>query len=378
MAGLSPGQDVLLSDIDPSNFNQDFSKYDQKTALFCAQISEVAYWNERNIEILKQQVNQNYPENKITYALIDDSYGIHHNQVLLWANKDFMVIAFRGTEPSVLKDWLTDSKYWNYENSKGFNDELSNMPAGHGGFRRSLMRLMQKENLVEKIKNKIMEVDPQADTRTFPIYLTGHSLGAALAQLFILPLQYHQLNFKGAYHFAPPLAVTCQINAELRKKYGSIVYDIVNYKDYVPRAGRNGTAHFGKFYRICDDGYVYKEQEAYVKFRFSEYFTEFKLHALKSHIEMLRKDENTGVLIDQRSAGHFPCIELKGKVRELCQYLADLLFKKIIPGSLYSHNCHKKSPNDMGIKTNNHENLFTNISFAKLWKLNTFEDDQWC
>ncbi|MGE8555603.1 MAG: hypothetical protein ACN6OB_16915 [Chryseobacterium jejuense] len=101
MAGLSPGQDVLFSDINPSNFNQDFSEYHQKTALFCAQISEVVCWNERNIEILKPQVNQNYPENKITYALIDDSYGIHHNQVLLWANKDFMVIAFRGTEPII-------------------------------------------------------------------------------------------------------------------------------------------------------------------------------------------------------------------------------------------------------------------------------------
>lgn len=32
----------------------------------------------------------------------------------------------------------------------------------------------------------------------------------------------------------------------------------------------------------------------------------------------------------------------------------------------------KKSPNDMGIKTNNHENLFTSISFAKLWKVNAF------
>lgn len=178
---------------------------------------------------------------------------------------------------------------------------------------------MQRKNLIEEIKKKINEVNPQVDLKTFPIYLTGHSLGAALAQLFIVPLRYHQLNFKGAYHFAPPLAVTCQMNAELREKYGSVVYDIVNYKDYVPRAGRNGTAHFGKFYRICNDGLVYKEQEAYVRFRLSEYFNEFKFHALKSHIDLLRKKENIAALINQRSDGHFPCMELKGKVRELCQ-----------------------------------------------------------
>jgi len=319
VAGLFPAQDLLLSDINSSNFNQDFSEYSQGTALFCAQISEVAYWNQRNIDILKQQVNQIYPESQISYTLIEDSYGIHHNQVLLWANKDFMVVAFRGTEPSVLKDWLTDAKYWNYENAEGYNEELSYLPAGHGGFRRSMIRLLKEKNLIEEIKKKIKEVNPQADVKTFPIYLTGHSLGAALAQLFIVPLQYHQLNFKGAYHFAPPLAVTCKVNAEMREKYGSMVYDIVNYKDYVPRAARNGTAHFGKFYRICNDSLVYKEQEAYVKFRFSEYFNEFNLHALKSHIDLLRKKKNTAVLINQRSVGHFPCMELKGKVRELCQ-----------------------------------------------------------
>ncbi|CAI8895511.1 hypothetical protein [Chryseobacterium sp. IT-36CA2] len=87
----------------------------------------------------------------------------------------------------------------------------------------------------------------------------------------------------------------------------------------MPRAGRNGTAHFGKFYRICNDGLVYKEQEAYVRFRLSEYFNEFKLHALKGHIDLLRKKENIATLINQRSEGHFPCMELNGKVRELCQ-----------------------------------------------------------
>lgn len=320
VAGLCHAQDVLLTDINPSKFNRDFSEYSQETALFCAQISEVAYWDKRNIEILKEQVNQNYPEHMTTYSLIDDTYGIHHNQVLLWANKDFLIIAFRGTEPSVLKDWLTDSKYWNYQNADGYDEELSYLPPGHGGFRRSLTRLMKEKNLVEEIKMIIKKVNPQADTKTYPIYLTGHSLGAALSQLFIVPLQYNQLNFKGAYHFAPPLAVTCQMNAELREKYGSVVYDIVNYKDYVPRAGRNGTAHFGKFYRICTDGLVYKEDEAYVKFKLSEYFNEFKLHALKSHIAAIRNEQNSIVMINNRSDANnpFPCMELKGNVRKLC------------------------------------------------------------
>lgn len=208
-----------------------------------------------------------------------------------------MLVAFRGTEPSVLKDWLTDSKYWNYENSDGYNKELSYLPASHVDSENPFTRLMQKKNLIEEIKKKINEVNSQIDLKTFPIYLTGHSLVAALAQLFIVPLRYHQLNFTGAYHFTPSLAVTCQMNAELRKRYGSVVYDIVNYIDYVPRAGRNGTAHFGKLYHICNDGLVYKEQEVYLRLRLSEYFKEFKLDALKSHIDLLRKKENIATLL---------------------------------------------------------------------------------
>lgn len=54
-AGLCHAQDVLLSEINPSNFSRDFSEYNQQTALFCAQISEVAYWDRRNVEILKER-----------------------------------------------------------------------------------------------------------------------------------------------------------------------------------------------------------------------------------------------------------------------------------------------------------------------------------
>lgn len=311
-------QDQLLEEINPSLFQKDFSEYNQATALFCAQISEVAYWNERNINILHKQVMEKYPDYNIQYKLIEDTFKFHHNQVLLWGNKDFMIVAFRGTEPDKLKDWLTDSKYWNYENTDDFNDKYSNMPAGHGGFRRSLMRLLIEKGLIDEIKSLIKNINPNSDIESFPIYLTGHSLGAALSQLFILPLKYNKLNFSGAYHFAPPLAVTCEINNEMRQNFGEIVYDIVNYKDYVPRAGRNNVAHFGKFYRICDNSLMYKEKESYVKFNFWEYFTEFKLHSLGTHISLLRNKANTAELINERYKNGENCMEIVGEIKTPC------------------------------------------------------------
>lgn len=317
---ISHAQDKFISELNPQNLNPDFSKYSQSTALFLAQISEMAYWNERNIEATKNELNRLYPDNNFQCKLIDDSYGIFDNQALLLGTKNFLVIAFRGTEPSVLKDWWSDAKYWTYENAEGSDTSLANMPPGHGGFRRSLIRLMEEKNLKAEIANIISKCNPKAEQHSFPIYLTGHSLGAALSQLFIVPLEYYKFNFAGAYHFAPPLAVSCAVNHSMRIDYGDKVYDIVNYKDYVPRAGRNGVAHFGKFYRICDDGLVYEEKEAYVKFNRNEYFTEFKLHSLATHIERLRDTRNNFNDIISRSInmGDFPCMELKGKALDLC------------------------------------------------------------
>ncbi len=311
-------KDTVLTELNPILFKKDFSEYDQQTALYCAQLSEVAYWNERNIEELYKKAKATYPDQNIHYTFIDDSYSIHNNQALLWGTKDFLVIAFRGTEPSVLKDWLTDSKYWNYENTDQFDDTLAHMPPGHGGFRRALMRFITVKRIKTEISAIIKRCNAGIAEQDFPIYLTGHSLGAGIAQLFIEPLNFYKFNFKGSYHFAPPLAVTCKLNSEFKTKYGNFVYDIVNFKDYVPRAGRNGVGHFGKFYRICDDGLIYKEDEAYVKFNLGEHFSEFRLHSLKHHTWLIRNKLNDVSSINSRSVGHFPCMELKGKPYKLC------------------------------------------------------------
>jgi len=309
---------ILIRDLNPKHFSQNFTDYDQYTSIFCAQASEIAYWKEPKIAALFSKLRATYSDNIFEYKLIDDNYGLHHNQVLLIGTREFLIVAFRGTEPLVFKDWYSDAKYWNYENTPESNEALSHMPPGHGGFRTALSRLMLKKALINQIKSIISKCNADGKMEEFPIYLTGHSLGAAISQMFIEPLKQNRLNFSGAYHFAPPLAVGCVINREMKNKYGNIVYDIVNYKDYVPRAGRNDVAHFGKFYRICNDDLLYKETEAYVKFSGKEYLTEFKLHALSSHLKAIKNGRNKVEEINLRSIGDFPCMELKGKPITIC------------------------------------------------------------
>ena len=189
------------------------------------------------------------------------------------------------------------------------------MPPGHGGFRTSLNNLVKHKNLYGRIEEIITKLNPEANHKSFPIFLTGHSLGAGISQFFIEPLSLKGFNFGGAYHFAPPLAVTCEYYDHMKSNYGNKVYDIVNYKDYVPRAGRNNTAHFGKFYRICTDGLIYKEQEYFIKFRFWERLKLIKMHALSSYLAAVKNQKNTHLEIENRSLDTNQCLVPKNDIK---------------------------------------------------------------
>lgn len=298
--------DLIISELNPNNFSPDFSSYDPKTALFCGQLSEIVYYKEPKIQAIYDKITETYPGKKLSFDFIDNKKI--HTQCLLWCTTDFLIVSFRGTEPSHLKDILTDGKFWNYENNPSQNDTLANMPIGHGGFRGALIKLILEDDLFGCIKSIILRTNPDADLTDFPIYVTGHSLGAGISQLFIECLDFKGYNFSGAYHFAPPLSIDCSEIKTMREKYGEITYDIINFKDYIPRAGRNGTSHFGKYYRICDDGLIYKEVDAFVKFNGMEYFKWLRYHRLKNHLSAIRNCDNTIEKITDRSEGNFPCM----------------------------------------------------------------------
>ena len=298
----------MINDLNPENLNLDFSKYDQSSSIYCSQLSLLTYRNEVNIEKFYQQMVREYPDQNINYNFLSNT-DKNDTQALLWCNKTFLAIAFRGTERNKLKDWITNIKFWNYNNNPESNEELENLPPGHAGFRRSAMNLITTEHLLENINSLIKKSSPDADFKSFPIILTGHSLGAAISQMLIEPLVYSGYSFSGAYHFAPPLAVSNSVRDYMKDKYGEIVHDIVYYKDYVPRAGRNGVSHFGKFYRICLDGKIYKEKERYVRFKRFEVFKQAKWHSLTNHISAIKDTKhNSFERIQERESKGYKCL----------------------------------------------------------------------
>lgn len=290
----------MLRALNPANFDADFSTYKQNTALFCAHLSDAAYLPMDKFVELESRLNTAY-SNSYTITVIETSV---RSRALFLLNKNFLVIAFRGTEFNEMKDILTDGKFKNYRTNDDSRLALHNLPTGHAGFRRGIMELINETAIFEKMDKLIASLP--AGVSKLPIYLTGHSMGAAYASMFTGCLfQDKNYNFKGAYNFAPPLAIDCEEANSIRNACGSLIYDIVNYKDYVARAGsycRRNYSHIGKFYRISDLYTLYQEDEHYVRFTRKEYGVKslIEYHSLQGYINATGLDANTEAEIQKR------------------------------------------------------------------------------
>lgn len=165
-------------------------------------------------------------------------------EVAIWRDvkRCRLVFAFRGTEQTKWKDLSTDINVipvgFNPERIGGdFKEEVM----VHGGFlnaydsvRRRLMTLLRASLDVSDVDN-----DP---ARSWQVYLTGHSLGGALATLFALELSSSELAKKGhiqitMYNFGSPRVG----NKRFADMYNQAVTDswrVVNHRDIIPTVPR--------------------------------------------------------------------------------------------------------------------------------------------
>lgn len=123
----------------------------------------------------------------------------------------YAVLAFRGTEVTKLKDITTDIKAG-----------MAGMIEGkvHKGFRQAY------ESVKDDIEKSVAKLEG------IPLYITGHSLGAALATLATQTLEEnHDIRdqIAACYTFGSPRVG----NKEFDKKLKSVIYRVVNTTDIV-------------------------------------------------------------------------------------------------------------------------------------------------
>ena len=168
-----------------------------------------------------------------------------------------VILSYRGTEPANLGNWLGDADVGSD------SIRLGGEPLGvHSGFYRNV-RATQFGVLNELHRamrgDSLGEPDKRLDHSMEALYVTGHSLGGAMAALFTLLLAGHPehqavvAKLRATYTFGQPLAAGEPLPPVVRA-ITRRVFRHVNAGDIVPAlppAGWGRFAHFGHEYRYA-------------------------------------------------------------------------------------------------------------------------------
>lgn len=170
-----------------SAFNQQADGYSLEHAYWLSRAAKLAYGDESEIRADTE---------KWGFDRITNFCGTHRmpfpledTQAYLAASDHMVLVAFRGTEPSQIRDWLSDA-----------NTPVIPGPAKRGlvhlGFSRALA------SVYPEIRDKVKEVRTNDQT----LWFTGHSLGGALAMLAgaTMYLEDPKLLANGVYTFGQP------------------------------------------------------------------------------------------------------------------------------------------------------------------------------
>ena len=167
------------------------------------------------------------------------------------------ILCFRGTLPRNVIDWFADASVAPLP----FR-ELGNV---HGGFYRNVIAVWPA--IWEKMTEFL------ADGRLEALYISGHSLGGAMAALAGMTLRYDEEYaaarplLRGVYTFGQPMVAEPGLATECERDLGTIVFRHVYEHDLVPRlpplsAGR--FKHFGREYGARPSGLGWEERSTAV------------------------------------------------------------------------------------------------------------------
>jgi triacylglycerol lipase len=155
-----------------SLFDPHTTKYRHQNAHLLAKASSLAYQSPDVIQ--PEVVKWGFPQ----FTFIDRK----DSQAFMAGNAEMIIIAFRGTEPTTLQDWMTDVK-------------IRRKTGPYGKVHRGFLKGFQV--VWPEIRSVINKWQTQAQS----LWLTGHSLGGALATLAMASLGEEAKPVNGLYTF---------------------------------------------------------------------------------------------------------------------------------------------------------------------------------
>jgi triacylglycerol lipase len=203
--------------------------YDAVNAYALAHAAQLAHSSESDI---RRTVDAKWDFPKFRFFNKQDTQGYAA------ANDKMILLAFRGTEVTHLRDWMTDLRIKQVDTPFG---------AIHTGFKEALDRVWEEVLITFRIFH-----------RGQPIWITGHSLGAALATLAAQRLMAENINFNGLYTFGSPRVGNPAFCEACNKAFAARTFRFVNNNDVVTRVPQRvlGYDHLGTLKYLDHEGKV--------------------------------------------------------------------------------------------------------------------------
>jgi triacylglycerol lipase len=200
------------------------AKGDSRNAHFLALASDLAYLSPaEGAEAFRNQL-----------GLDAKLFCVGNTQVYVATNGDHIVVAFRGTEAPTsiegLKDWfLTDAGNLLIQPQGDLGTDYAAAGVGarwHEGFMKALAAIW--DPVVEAVQAERTKSDR-------PIWVTGHSLGGALALLAAWRFKRKFIPVHQVYTFGAPMVGNPQTAEAIDRELAGRVFRYVNAQDPVPQ-----------------------------------------------------------------------------------------------------------------------------------------------
>jgi triacylglycerol lipase len=211
-------------------FNSNTKRYDALNALRLVEASQLAY---RSIREVKKYVEDEWGFEKYIFFDKNDTQGF------IIANKEVIILAFRGTE--CIEDWLTDADISLVKDTWG---------KAHKGFSKAL----------DSVWKEVLKIISKFQDNSQTIWITGHSLGGALATLAASRLMQNNFDINGLYTFGQPRVGNAIFarTFDLRLKHRT--FRFVNNEDIVTRVPPSSLKyeHIGSVYYFDTAGKLHR------------------------------------------------------------------------------------------------------------------------
>ena len=187
-------------------------------------------------QIIKQDSlhNSRSQQNKNSFVRYNFRYFNNRGrdtQAYIFRTEQFVVLAFRGSQEP--KDWLTNitTQLRNFTIDKDGVETLSSYKGRvHTGF------FLAWDSIGKAVLNQITRWKKELNENETlpPIYITGHSLGGALANMAAAALSDNGIEIAGVYTFGQPRVGDRTFVSQLHTRINGKVFRFVNNNDIVP------------------------------------------------------------------------------------------------------------------------------------------------